>query len=159
MHSGLQSGNFRRRFPHQRNWTNPAGALTKLKVDDRGNGVRIPVGKVFSARPALESHIYMTDTGAFSLQTEHPESWSDHSPLSSAQNKKVWELYTRSPVCIYTVTLNYSQGHFICSFLYENTVFRVITHRLHGCDNTSHLGSLTFYVAEKTWPWLQAKPH
>jgi hypothetical protein len=58
MHSDLQSGNFRRRFPHQRNWTNPAGALTKLKVGRSGKrGKKSSWKNVLRQTGAWESHI------------------------------------------------------------------------------------------------------
>jgi hypothetical protein len=77
---------------------------TGYGLDDRGFGVKVPVGvRIFSSprRPArlsgppnLPSNGYR---GALSLGLTRPGRQADHSPPSSAEVKKMW-IYTSTPL-------------------------------------------------------------
>jgi hypothetical protein len=79
------------------------GIATGYGLDDRGVGVRVPVGSsIFSSPrrpdrlwcpPILLSNWYR---GLFSLGVKLPGREADHSPPASAEVKKMW-LYTSTP--------------------------------------------------------------
>jgi hypothetical protein len=70
------------------------GIATSYGLDDRGVGVRVPVG----SRPALgptKSPIQWIP-GALSPWVKRPGCEADHSPPASVEVKKIW-IYTSTP--------------------------------------------------------------
>jgi hypothetical protein len=70
------------------------GVVTGCGLDDRGDGVHVPVGsRIFSTsfRPALESTQPSTRwiPGAVSPRVKRPGREAEHSPPTSAESKKI----------------------------------------------------------------------
>jgi hypothetical protein len=75
------------------------GIATGYGLDDRGVGVRVPVGSPKSSRPALGStqpHIQWVP-GALSPGVRRQGREADHSPPTSAEVKKMWIYTSISP--------------------------------------------------------------
>jgi hypothetical protein len=77
------------------------GIVTDYWLDDRGVGVRVPVGsRIYSTslRPALGSTQSPVKwvPGAHSPGVKRPMREADHSPPTNAEVKKMW-IYTSSP--------------------------------------------------------------
>jgi hypothetical protein len=78
------------------------GIVTGYGLDDRGVGVRVPVGQEFSLLQAV--HIGSGSTqppikwvqGTLSPGVKRPGRETDHSTLASAEVKKMW-IYTSTP--------------------------------------------------------------
>jgi hypothetical protein len=80
---------------------NVVGIATGYGLDDRGVGVRAPVGsRIFSMSsiPALGSTQPFIQwlLAALSPEVKRPGSEADHSPQVSAEIKKIW-IYTSTP--------------------------------------------------------------
>jgi hypothetical protein len=72
---------------------------TGYGLDDRGVGVRVPVGsRIVSSRPALGSNQSPIQwvPGALSPGVKRPGCEVDHSPQTSAEVRKTW-IYTSTP--------------------------------------------------------------
>jgi hypothetical protein len=83
------------------------GIATGYGLDDRGVGVRVPVGSgIFhfskSSRPALEYTQPPIEwvPGAHSPEAKRQEHEADHSPRTSAEVKTMW-VYTSIPLCVF----------------------------------------------------------
>jgi hypothetical protein len=77
------------------------GIATGYGLDERGVGVRVPVGSIIfstSSRPALGSTQppIQRIPGTLSLGVKKPEREADHSSPTSAEVKKMW-IYTSIP--------------------------------------------------------------
>jgi hypothetical protein len=84
------------------------GIVTGDELDDRGVGVRVPVGsRIFSksSRLALRSTQPPVQwvPGALSPGVKRPGREADHSPPTSAEVKKTW-IYTSTPPYAFTAT-------------------------------------------------------
>jgi hypothetical protein len=89
------------KFCEYMNWTRSrdsiVGIATSYRLDNRGVGVRVPVGsRIFStsSRPVLGSIQWVP--GALSLGVKRPGREADHLPPASAEVKKMW-IYTSTP--------------------------------------------------------------
>jgi hypothetical protein len=87
-----------------------AGIATSYGLDDRGIGVRVPVGsRIFSSpdRPALMSTQPPIQwvPGIYPREVKRPGREVDHSPSTSAEVKKMW-IYTSTPIRLNGVVLN-----------------------------------------------------
>jgi hypothetical protein len=99
------------------------GIATGYGLDDRGVGVRVPVGSgIFStsSRPALgptQPPIQWV-AGALSPGVKRPRCEADHSPPTSAEVKKMW-LYTSTPPYAFMAwcLISEAQGR-LCLYLY-----------------------------------------
>jgi hypothetical protein len=68
------------------------GIATSYGLDDRGVGVRVPVGsRILSTKPPVQ-----WVPGALSSGVKRPEREVDHSPPTSAKVKKMW-IYISTP--------------------------------------------------------------
>jgi hypothetical protein len=78
------------------------GIATGYGLDDRGVGVRVPVGSQFSLLHVVQTgsgaHLssYTIGNGAHSPGVKRPGSEAHHSPPTSAEVKKMW-IYTATP--------------------------------------------------------------
>jgi hypothetical protein len=132
------------KIPHHRNWTNSAGELTKLKAGRSGKqGSNSSLENVLLQTGAWDPHIWRIPMCFPCRQRSRSFHLTTHLFLVP-KIRMCGSCAPRSPVCIHKATLNYSNRHFICAFLHQNTVFRVLSHILHGCDNAS--------------PWLSNPP-
>jgi hypothetical protein len=88
------------------------GIATGCGLDGRVVGVLVPVPFHFSisSRPVVGSTQppFHWVPGALSLGVKRQGREADHSPPTSAENKKTLNknLYTRSPICLHDVVLN-----------------------------------------------------
>jgi hypothetical protein len=76
------------------------GIATSYGLDDRGVGVRVPVGSLGSTQPPIQ-----WVPGALSTGVNRPGREADHSPPTSAEVKKMW-IYTSTPIRLHGVVLN-----------------------------------------------------
>jgi hypothetical protein len=86
---------------HVRSRDSAVGTATGYGLDDRGVGVRVPVGSMLP-RPALgptQPHIHWV-TGALSPGVKRPGHDADYSAPASADVKKMW-IYTFTPPCAF----------------------------------------------------------
>jgi hypothetical protein len=78
------------------------GIATSYGLDDRGVGVRVPVGSIIFSSPDRPDRLRCTQPpiqwvpGAFSPGVKRPGREVDHSPPTSAEVKKMW-FYTSTP--------------------------------------------------------------
>jgi hypothetical protein len=75
------------------------GIATGYRLDDRGVGVRVPVGsRIFSmsSRPALGSTQHPIQWLPVVLWVKRPGHEADHTTPTSAEVKKMW-IYTSAP--------------------------------------------------------------
>jgi hypothetical protein len=76
--------------------------VTGYGLDDRGVGVRVPVGSRIFSSPRGPDRLwgpltsYPMDTGALSPGVKRQGREADHSPPASAEVKKIW-IYTSTP--------------------------------------------------------------
>jgi hypothetical protein len=74
---------------------------TGYELDDRGVGVRVPVGSSFLHVVQTGSGAYPASCpmgpGALSPRVKRQEREADHSPPASAEVKKMW-IYTSTPL-------------------------------------------------------------
>jgi hypothetical protein len=89
------------------------GIVTGYRLDDRGVGVRVPVGsRIFSSSTSSRLALGSTQppiqwvTGAVSPGIKRPGSEADCSPPVSAEVKKNVDLYIRSPIHLCGVVLS-----------------------------------------------------
>jgi hypothetical protein len=73
------------------------GIATGYGLNDRGVGVRVPVGSRISSSPRLPDRIFGQSNllsngyrGLFPLGVKRPRREADHSPPASAEVKKMW---------------------------------------------------------------------
>jgi hypothetical protein len=82
------------------------GIATKYGLDDRGVGVRVPVGsKIFSSQrrqtgSGAHPASYKIGTGDLSSAVKRPGREVDNSPPTSADVKKMW-IYTSTPLYVF----------------------------------------------------------
>jgi hypothetical protein len=81
---------------------NVVGIATGYRMDDRGVGVRVPVGQEFSLLHVVQTGSgvhptsYSMDSGGSFPGVKAAGCESDHSPPASAEVKKMW-IYTSTP--------------------------------------------------------------
>jgi hypothetical protein len=96
----------------ERSQDSAVGRTTGYGLDDRGVGVRVPVGsRIFSSprRPDQlwgPPSLYPIGAGDLSLGVKRPGREVDHSPLTNTEVKKMW-IYTSTPIRLHGVVLNY----------------------------------------------------
>jgi hypothetical protein len=110
---------------YRRGRDSAVGIATRYGVDNRGVGVRVPVGSnIFlfstSSRPVpgpTQPHIQWVP-GALSPGVKRPEREADNSPPSSAEVKKTW-IYTSTPTYAFMAwcLISQAQGQLYLSYL------------------------------------------
>jgi hypothetical protein len=91
-------------FRTRRNRDIVVGIASGYGLDDRGVGVRVPVGSRFFSSPLRPDrlwgppHLLSNGTGRlFPPGLKRPGCEADHSPLASAEVKQMW-IYTSTPL-------------------------------------------------------------
>jgi hypothetical protein len=95
-----------------RSWHSVVGIATGYGLDDRGVGVRVPVGSRIFSSPHHPDRLWGPHQppiqwvpGALSPGAKRPGREVDHSPPNSAEVKKMW-IYTSIPIRLHDVVLN-----------------------------------------------------
>jgi hypothetical protein len=83
------------------------GIATGYGLDDRGVGVRVPVGSRIFSSPRRPDRLWGSTQppiqwvpGVLSSEVKRPGRGADHSPLTSAEVNKMW-IYISTPPCAF----------------------------------------------------------